>query len=138
MRGLFPEHGTLGLTAPAGSALQSLGLAVILTAILLFVILQVVTGPREQTGLAGIVIGATVGLEALFAGPISGASMNPARSIGPAVAAGQLEHLWIYLVATPVGAVVGGLAWILLRPRRPRTDGAESEVGLGAAPADQA
>lgn len=112
---LFPEHGTLGLTAPAGGIGQSFVLEVILTAILMFVVLQVSTGSKEVAALGGLVIGATVGLEALFAGPISGASMNPARSFGPAVAAGRLEHLWLYMVATPLGAILGGGCWWLLR-----------------------
>ena len=70
----------------------------------MFVILNVSSGPKEKGIMAGAAIGATVGLEAMFAGPVTGASMNPARSFGPAIASGQMEHLWIYLCATVIGA----------------------------------
>jgi aquaporin NIP len=102
LRLLFPQNEMLGATAPAGSAIQSFVLELILTAILMFVILGVSTGAAEKGITAGIVVGAVVGLEAMFAGPICGASMNPARSLGPAMMSGHLQHLWIYLFA-PVG-----------------------------------
>jgi aquaporin Z len=101
---LFPKSATLGATLPAGTAMQSFVLEVVLTAILMFVILSVSTGAKEKGITAGIAIGGVIALEALFAGPISGASMNPARSLAPAVVAGQLEHLWVYLLAPVVGA----------------------------------
>ncbi|PAW73741.1 MAG: aquaporin [Pedosphaera sp. Tous-C6FEB] len=101
---LFPKSATLGATLPAGTAMQSFVLEVVLTAILMFVILSVSTGAKEKGITAGIVVGGVIALEALFAGPISGASMNPARSLAPAVVAGQLEHLWVYLLAPVVGA----------------------------------
>ena len=63
---------------------------------------------------AGIAIGFTVGLEAMFAGPITGASMNPARSIGPALVSGNLESLWLYIVATVLGAVLAALVFTQL------------------------
>jgi Major intrinsic protein len=81
----------------------------ILTALLMFVILGVSTGAAEKGITAGIVVGAVIGLEAMFAGPICGASMNPARSLAPAVVSGHLQHLWIYLIAPAVGACVGVL-----------------------------
>lgn len=104
LRLLFPESPTFGQTIPSGSAAQSFLLEVILSFILMVVILSVARGGKEKGLLAGLTIGAVITLEATFAGPISGASMNPARSLGPAVAAGQFESLWIYLAAPVVGA----------------------------------
>lgn len=90
---LFPSHVTLGTTAPVGAPMQSFILETILTMILMFVILCVSTGPKEIGVLAGIAIGGVIAFEALFAGPVSGASMNPARSIAPAIASGHFTHL---------------------------------------------
>ena len=104
IRFLFVEHPNLGATLPAVDWLQAFILEFILTAILMFVILRVSSGSRETGIMAGVVIGMTVALEALAAGPVCGASMNPARSFGPAVVSGTLQHLWIYLVATTMGA----------------------------------
>lgn len=104
LRALFPDHPTLGATLPAGPAAQSFVFEVVLTLMLMFVILSVSTGAKEKGVLAGVAVGSVVALEALFAGPISGASMNPARSLAPAVVSGTLDHLWLYLVAPPVGA----------------------------------
>lgn len=103
---LFPTHPTLGATLPAGSAWQSFVLEVVLTGILMFVILSVSTGAKEKGLMAGVAVGSVVGLEALFAGPISGASMNPARSLAPALVSGHLEHLWVYLAAPVLGALL--------------------------------
>lgn len=103
---LFPGPGTLGATLPAGSASQSFVLEVVLTAILMLVILSVSTGSKEKGITAGIAIGAMVGLEAMFAGPICGASMNPARSLAPALISGHLDHLWLYPAATLLGALL--------------------------------
>jgi aquaporin NIP len=99
----------LGTTVPAGSAIQSFVLELILTAILMFVILSVSTGAAEKGMTAGIVVGAVIGLEAMFAGPICGASMNPARSLGPALMSDHLQHLWIYLLAPVIGVCIGVL-----------------------------
>ena len=111
---LFPQNEKLGTTIPAGSATQSFVLELILTAILMFVILGVSTGATEKGITAGIVIGAVVGLEAMFAGPISGASMNPARSLGPAMISSHFQHLWIYLLAPAIGGCIGvlGCRWM--------------------------
>ena len=106
LRFLFPQNATLGATQPAGSATQSFILELILTAILMFVILNVSTGAAEKGITAGIAVGAVIGLEAMFAGPISGASMNPARSMAPAVVSQHLSSLWIYLVAPTAGALL--------------------------------
>ena len=99
---LFPANNTLGATIPAGTGLQSLLLEFILSFFLMLVIIHAATGSKERGMFAGLAIGATVLLEAMFAGPISGASMNPARSIAPAIVSGNLEHIWIYILA-PIG-----------------------------------
>src|SRR5262249_22263605 len=99
LRLLFPMHLTLGITQPSGAAAQSFALEAILTFILMFVILSVSTGAKEKGILAGVAVGSVIGLEALFAGPISGASMNPARSLAPALVSLHIDHLWIYLTA---------------------------------------
>ena len=106
LRLLFPRDATLGATLPAGSATQSFVLELILTAILMFVILSVSTGAAEKGITAGIAVGSVIGLEAMFAGPICGASMNPARSLAPAVVSQDLSSLWIYLVAPTTGALL--------------------------------
>jgi MIP family channel proteins len=106
LRLMFPSHETLGATLPAGDAIQSFAMEVILTFVLMFVILSVSTGPKEKGVMAGIAVGAVVGLEALFAGPISGASMNPARSFAPALVSLRLESLWIYLTAPFLGTAL--------------------------------
>jgi len=103
---LFPQNATLGATLPAGLPMQSFVLEIILSAILMFVILNVSHGAKEKGITAGIVVGSVIALEALFAGPICGASMNPARSLAPAIVSGNLQHLWIYLVAPVIGMIV--------------------------------
>jgi aquaporin NIP len=110
LRLLFPTDLMLGATIPAGSSIQSFMLELILTALLMFVILGVSTGAREKGITAGIAIASVIALEAMFAGPICGASMNPARSLGPAIVSLHLQSLWIYLLAPIIGAVVGVLA----------------------------
>ena len=100
---LFPQNATLGATLPIGSPLQSFVLEVILSGILMFVILNVSHGAKEKGITAGIVVGSVIALEALFAGPICGASMNPARSLAPAIVSGHLQNLWIYFAAPILG-----------------------------------
>ena len=104
LRVMFPEHETLGATLPADVILRAFVFEVILTFLLMCVILNVSTGHMEKGIMAGVAIGGTVALEALIGGPVSGASMNPARSIGPAIVSGHLESLWLYVMAPVVGA----------------------------------
>jgi aquaporin Z len=106
LRFLFPQDGTLGITLPAGSVIQSFVLEVALSFILMWVILSVSTGANEKGITAGIAVGSVIAFGALFGGPISGASMNPARSFGPAVVSLHFEHLWIYLTAPVLGALL--------------------------------
>lgn len=101
---LFPSSKHLGATIPSGSNFQSLVLEFILTFLLMLVIIKVATGSKEQGMFAGLAIGSTVLLEAMFAGPISGASMNPARSIAPAFVSGEIKQIWIYILAPISGA----------------------------------
>jgi aquaporin Z len=110
LRLLFPTHATLGATLPAGDALQSFVLEFILTLILMFVILSVSTGSKEKGILAGVAVGSVIALEALFAGPICGASMNPARSLAPALVSLRFDSLWLYLTAPVLGACASVLA----------------------------
>src|SRR5439155_6446067 len=107
---LFPAHATLGPAAAAGAALQSFVLELVLAFFLVLVVLNVSTGAKEKGLTAGIAIGAVIGLEALFAGPICGASMNPARSFAPALVSLQMGSLWIYLTAPVLGAGAAVLA----------------------------
>ncbi|MBL7783959.1 MAG: aquaporin [Saprospiraceae bacterium] len=104
LRFLFPASETLGATLPAGAAMQSFILEIVLTFFLMLVILQVSHGSKETGWFAGLAIGGVVLLEAMFAGPICGASMNPARSLAPAVVSGHLENICIYLIAPVLGA----------------------------------
>lgn len=105
LRLMFPASSTLGATSPAGGATQSFIMEFLLTLILMFVILSVSIGSKEKGILAGVAIGAVIALEAMFAGPVSGASMNPARSFAPALVSMRFDSLWIYLVAPIMGAV---------------------------------
>ena len=112
LRYFFPSHPTLGATIPAIDPMLAFLLEVILSYILMFVIKQIVAVPREKIAFAGVVIGSTISLSALFAGSLTGASMNPVRSIAPALLAGVSSNQWIYLTAPFLGA---GLAIITSR-----------------------
>ena len=116
LRFLFPDTLTMGETLPAGPWLQTFVFEIILTFFLMFVIIHVATGSKEQGIIASIAIGAIVLLEALFAGPITGASMNPIRSIAPAIVNMNLEHLWMYIVAPILGSVLAVFSWKLIHP----------------------
>lgn len=111
LRLLFPDNELLGATMPQGSEMQSFVLEFILTFMLMIVILLTSQGRRIEQYFAPVAIGLTVMLEALYAGPVTNASMNPFRSLAPAVVSGHIEHLWLYLVATTLGAVTAGLYW---------------------------
>ena len=115
LRVLFPAHRTLGATSPSGAALQSFVLEVVLTWLLMLVILNVSTGAKEKGITAGIVIGAVIGLEAMFAGPICGASMNPARSFAPALVSLHLSALWLYILGPITGALLAVPTLALVR-----------------------
>ncbi len=111
LKSLFPDNEFLGATIPHGSETQSFILELFLTFFLMLVIINVATGSKEQGMFAGLAIGSTVLLEAMFAGPICGASMNPARSFAPAIISGHTEHLWLYVTATIVGAAAAIPLW---------------------------
>ncbi len=116
LRVMFPDHATLGATVPTGPWMQSFILEGVLTFMLMFVILNVSTGAKEKGITAAIAIGGVVGFEAMFAGPICGASMNPMRSIAPAIVSGQLQHLWLYIAAPTIGALLAVPACICVQP----------------------
>jgi aquaporin NIP len=102
---LFPGHATLGATIPAGSSLQSFVLELLLTWILMLVVLRLSDSPFGGAQ-AGLVVGSVIAMEAMFAGPVCGASMNPARSLGPALISFKMQHIWIYLTAPVLGALL--------------------------------
>jgi aquaporin NIP len=105
----------VGATYPSGSNGQSFLWEVVMSAFLMFVILAVATDTRAVGEAAAIAIGGTIGLDAMFGGPISGASMNPMRSLGPGIVSGDLHAIWIYLLAPIVGTAIGGLAYQFVR-----------------------
>lgn len=100
---LFPASVLLGATLPSGSSAQSFIMECILSFFLMLVIIHVAKGSKEQGLFAGIAIGSVVLLEAMFAGPVSGASMNPARSLAPAIVSGEMKQVWIYMTAPVLG-----------------------------------
>ena len=103
---LFPSSEILGATIPTVDVWRAFVLEFLLTFFLMVVIINVSTGSKEIGPVAGIAIGAVVLLEAMFAGPITNASMNPARSIAPAFVSGNLQHLWMYIIAPILGALL--------------------------------
>jgi aquaporin Z len=112
---LFPANEFLGATIPNGSDMQSFILEFILTFLLMLVILT--STQKKDHSILGpaLAIGGTVGLEALFAGPICGASMNPARSISPALISGHFQSLWIYILSPVAGAIIAVIAFMLMQ-----------------------
>ena len=108
---LFPDNINLGATIPAGSNFQSFVLEIVLTFLLMLTILFTSQGSKETGTMAALAIGGVVLLEAMFAGPICGASMNPARSLSPAIVSGNIKTLWIYLTAPTIGAVFATVVW---------------------------
>ena len=115
LRLMFGESTGLGMTLPAGEWPRAFAMEFVLTAMLMFVIMGVAHDERAEGVMAGTAIGATIALEALLGGPISGASMNPARSFGPALVSGTFAHHWIYWIAPLLGAVCGARLHTLLR-----------------------
>ena len=115
LRVLFPADVTLGATLPAGPCWQSFTLEILLTFFLMLTILSVTSGSKEKGITAGLTIGGLIALEATFAGPICGASMNPARSLAPALISGNVGNLWIYLVAPILGALLAIPACVCVR-----------------------
>jgi len=112
---MFPQHELLGATLPAGSWEQSFVMEFILTFVLMFVILLMSEGSKEVGVMTGFAVGMVVAFEAIFAGPVSGASMNPARSLAPALVSGHLTHLWLYIIATTLGASASVFAVRLIK-----------------------
>jgi len=115
LRGSLGNIADVGATLPSGSQGQSFLWEVVMSAFLMFVIMAVATDTRAVGEAAAIAIGGTIALDAMFGGPISGASMNPMRSAGPAFVSGDLHALWVYIVAPVVGTSVGALAYQLVR-----------------------
>ena len=115
LRLLFPQHATLGVTLPAGSETQAFCVELLLTAILMFTILNVSAGPLGRLLTIATAVAAVIALAALFAGPVCGASLNPARSLAPAVLTGTYTSLWVYLVAPLCGSLAGVVAWRCVR-----------------------
>ncbi len=114
------KPGRLGATVPTVGAGNALVYEIVLTAFLMFVIMAVATDTRAVGAAAAIAIGGTVGLDALFGGPVTGASMNPARSFGPALAAGEWDHFWIYVAGPLLGAAAGPWPTSSSAVRRPK------------------
>ena len=113
---IWPDRpAELGATVPSVGTGSALAYEAVMTAFLMFVIMAVATDTRAVGAAAAIAIGATVGLDALFGGVVTGASMNPARSLGPALAAGELGDLWLYVAGPLAGAVLGALAYQAVR-----------------------
>ncbi|MBP0725309.1 aquaporin [Bacillus sp. RG28] len=112
---LFGNVANLGATLPRGSSQQAFIMEFLLTFLLVMVILSSALHKKANTSFAAIAIGATVGLEAMFGGPITGASMNPARSLAPAIVSGNVSTLWIYLIATTLGAIVATYVYKIIQ-----------------------
>jgi aquaporin NIP len=115
LRGSLGDVAHVGATLPSGSQGQSFLWELVTSFFLMFVIMAVATDTRAVGEAAAIAIGGTIGLDAMFAGPISGASMNPMRSLGPALVSADLHALWLYVVAPPLGTSLGALAYRFVR-----------------------
>jgi MIP family channel proteins len=128
LRGSLGNIAHVGATLPSGSQGQSFLWELVMSFFLMFVIMAVATDTRAIGEAAAIAIGATVGLDAMFGGPISGASMNPARSAGPALVGGDLQALWLYIVAPIFGASLAAMSYQFIRDEPSRaTDGVSTD-----------
>ena len=114
----------VGATLPSGSDGQAFLWEAVLTFFLMFVIMAVATDTRAVGEAAAIAIGGTVGLDAMFGGPITGASMNPARSLGPAIAGSDYTSIWVYLLAPLLGAAAAAMTYAFLRAEQPQVEDA--------------
>jgi aquaporin NIP len=132
LRGSLGDVASLGATLPAGSDGQAFLWEAVMTFFLMFVIMAVATDTRAVGEAAAIAIGGTVGLDAMFGGPISGASMNPARSLGPAIAASDYTSIWVYLAAPILGAALAAATYRFLRAEERRPAAADCEAGEAA------
>lgn len=115
LRGSLGNVAHVGATLPSGSQAQSFVWELVMSAFLMFVVLAVATDTRAVGEAAAIAIGGTIGLDAMFGGPVSGASMNPMRSLGPALVSGDVHALWLYVLAPVAGASIGGFAYQFVR-----------------------
>jgi aquaporin NIP len=127
LRGSLGNVAHVGATLPSGSQGEAFLWELILTFFLMFVIMAVATDTRAVGEAAAIAIGGTVGLDAMFGGPVTGASMNPARSLGPALVSGDLHALWLYILAPLLGAGLGAFIYQFVRGEHPRPAIAHSE-----------
>jgi aquaporin NIP len=121
LNAILPSGPGFGATVPSVAPIAALAWEAVLTFFLVFVIMAVATDTRAQGALAGVAIGGTIGLDAFFGGPVTGASMNPARSLAPALFEGTLSSYWIYLAGPAIGAVAGALAYEWLRGSKAET-----------------
>lgn len=137
LRLVVGDVASIGATVPAVAAWQAVVLEVLLTAALMFVIIAVATDTRAVGETAAIAIGATVATNALWAGPLTGASMNPARSLGPALVAGLAADQWIYVAAPLIGAALGGFVYQWVRGSKARATKEANEAQTGSAGADR-
>lgn len=131
LRGSLGNRADVGATLPSGSQAQSFLWELILTFFLMFVIMAVATDTRAVGEAAALAIGGTVLFDAMFGGPVSGASMNPARSFGPAVVSGNLHALWLYIVAPVCGASLAALAYQFVRGETTGTSASEDDEAGG-------
>ena len=134
LRGSLGNIAYVGATLPSGSQGQAFLWEAVMSAFLMFVILAVATDTRAVGEAAAIAIGGTIGLDAMFGGPITGASMNPIRSLAPALVSGDLHALWVYILAPLVGASIGGLAYQFVRGEQTRP----AELATEAQPEERA
>lgn len=115
----------LGATTPSVDPMTALGYETVMSALLMFVIISVATDARAVGAAAAVAIGGVVALDAVFGGPVTGASMNPARTLGPAIASNTWTDIWVYLLGPVLGTLIGGAAYQFLRTSGRRTTGSD-------------